>query len=275
MRAFQQARGLVETAECDAGTWQALVEATWKLGDRHLYLRSPMLRGDDIADLQRRLGVFGFDAGRIDGIYGPDTQRALSEFQRNVALNPDGICGHETYRALRRLSPRTATGHGIAAVREGMTLRDNVAVVDARLMIGHEQACGPLARHVARHLRHCGADVVTTDHPEASHQAVEANRFDARLFLSLDTRVPECVAFYGVPGFESVGGRQLAENLVEQLASCAFALPEARPMRLPILRETRMPAVAVSLGVVPPVRTVEVAAALGCAVEHWFSTKLH
>ena len=101
---------------CDESTWQALVESSWSLGDRPLMLRSPNLRGDDVGELQRRLSRLGFDAGRIDGIFGPDTHRALSEFQRNCGLTADGVCGVETARLLeesaderRRLSDLMAT----------------------------------------------------------------------------------------------------------------------------------------------------------------------
>ena len=71
----------------------ALVEAGYRLGDRSLYLHSPMMRGDDVADLQLRLGGLGFDAGRIDGVFGPDSARALLDFQRNTGLATDGIAG--------------------------------------------------------------------------------------------------------------------------------------------------------------------------------------
>ena len=54
-------------------TWSALVESGFVLGDRLLYLRRPILRGDDVAALQHRLNRLGFDAGREDGILGPET----------------------------------------------------------------------------------------------------------------------------------------------------------------------------------------------------------
>jgi len=44
------------------------------------------LRGDDVAELQVRLAQFGFNPGRIDGIFGVLTEEALNEFQRNCAL---------------------------------------------------------------------------------------------------------------------------------------------------------------------------------------------
>src|SRR3954453_10791041 len=56
---FQTRRGLPHTGVCDEATWRSLVEAGYRLGDRLLYLRSPMLRGDDVAELQRQLGTLG------------------------------------------------------------------------------------------------------------------------------------------------------------------------------------------------------------------------
>jgi peptidoglycan hydrolase-like protein with peptidoglycan-binding domain len=61
VRAFQVARGLDGNGVCDLQTWTAIVEAGYQLGDGLLYLRRPMQRGDDVAELQRRLGMLGFD----------------------------------------------------------------------------------------------------------------------------------------------------------------------------------------------------------------------
>ena len=79
---FQEARGLPADGVCDRVTWMALVDASWELGDRTLYLRVPNLRGDDVAELQRQLGRLGFDPGRVDGIFGPNTTAALELGQR-------------------------------------------------------------------------------------------------------------------------------------------------------------------------------------------------
>ena len=45
-------RGLDATGIVDQRTWSALVEAGYTLGDRPLYRHSPMLRGDDVLELQ-------------------------------------------------------------------------------------------------------------------------------------------------------------------------------------------------------------------------------
>src|SRR5205085_7699443 len=89
VRAFQDQRGLRVDGICGPETWGALIESGFELGDRLLYLSGPMLRGDDVEELQRRLNVLGFDAGREDGILGPETETALRQFQRNAGTTSD------------------------------------------------------------------------------------------------------------------------------------------------------------------------------------------
>ncbi|NNN22723.1 MAG: peptidoglycan-binding protein, partial [Acidimicrobiales bacterium] len=96
IRLFQASRNLEVDGICGPNTWASLIEASWKLGDRLLYRRQPMLRGDDIAELQKQFNMLGFDTGRIDGIFGDATLSALTEFQRNVGLRSDGVVGPRT-----------------------------------------------------------------------------------------------------------------------------------------------------------------------------------
>jgi N-acetylmuramoyl-L-alanine amidase len=255
VRAFQEGRGLRPDGRCDDQTWAALVEASWSLGDRLLYHRSPNLRGDDVAELQRRLGRLGFDAGRVDGIFGPLAEHALKEFQRNVGLHPDGICGYETVHALHRLGDRVA-GPPVASVREEELLRQAPrTLAGRRLVVGQLGSIGVVGRAVAKALRRAGATVITLDEPDPSAQAQAANRFAADAYLGLaPTEGSVSVAYYAVPGFESIGGRHLAELLHHRLAQVvAVATDGPQGMRLTVLRETRMPAVLCELG---PVATI-------------------
>jgi N-acetylmuramoyl-L-alanine amidase len=272
VRAFQRVRGLRDDGVCDHHTWSALVEANWRLGDRLLYQRAPNLRGDDVADLQGRLGSLGFDAGRVDGIFGPATARALEEFQRNVGLPVDGICGFETVQALHRLGGRE-TGQPVAAVREAEHLRHATpTLAGKRIVVGHEGGLGALARAIGRALRHEGAAVIVVDEPEGSGQATAANRFGADVFVGLAAASGEgFVAYYGVPQFESVGGRRLAGLLADAMVERLGWHLDARGMRLPALRETRMPAVVCE---VPAQRAVldasaQVSEAVTAAVTAW------
>ena len=83
--------------------WQTLVDATYSLGDRTLYLRIPHFRGNDCRELQHILGTLGFSAGDEDGVFGAATEAALRSFQQNMGLPNDGICGAFTYQTIRNL----------------------------------------------------------------------------------------------------------------------------------------------------------------------------
>ena len=51
-------------------------------------------------EIQRRLQALGFSPGPLDGIDGPQTRAAVTEFQRANGLTPDGIVGPITTAAL-------------------------------------------------------------------------------------------------------------------------------------------------------------------------------
>ncbi|MGB9112602.1 MAG: peptidoglycan-binding protein, partial [Acidimicrobiales bacterium] len=123
--AFQSEHGLPQDGSCDSHTWAALVEAGYRLGSRTLYRRRPMLRGDDIAELQRRLSRLGFDCGAIDGIFGDDTVQALTEFQRNVGLRADGVFGRRSLEEIERMSARDGATGLVTPVRERLAIVRN------------------------------------------------------------------------------------------------------------------------------------------------------
>ena len=250
LRAFQQARGLRADGRCDSDTWAGLVEASWRLGDRLLFLTAPNMRGDDVAELQSRLGRIGFDCGRVDGILGPDTDTALRDFQGNCGLLVDGTCGPVTLRAIERVSKQTGTGPGVATVRERDRLRSTSSSLRGlRVVIGHFGGMSALTRALTRDLRLCGASVIAVDEPDARAQAAAANNFAAHVYLGFESQPDEAgrVAYYAVPEFESAGGRSLAERLATGLASPADLESIPHGMRLQVLRETRMPAVLISV----------------------------
>jgi peptidoglycan hydrolase-like protein with peptidoglycan-binding domain len=101
---YQDIHGLKKTGEPDLPTWNELLVSGYKLGDRLLYERQPAFRGDDVAELQNRLNSLGFDAGREDGFFRVETAQALREFQRNMGLSSDGICGTNSINAITRVS---------------------------------------------------------------------------------------------------------------------------------------------------------------------------
>lgn len=267
LHAFQHARGLPVVDRCDDECWKALVEATWKLGDRLVVLTSPNLRGDDVVELQSRLNRLGFDCGRVDGIFGPRSARALIDFQTNCGLPADGVCGANTVRMLDRVIGQTGSGPGVGAVRERERLRrDQGGLHEVRVVVGQFGGLSTITRIASREIRSQGAQVMSLDEPDALVQARAANQFGAQVFIGFEgvAHAPSRVTFYRVPTFESVGGRTLADCLTSELGRCGLEFDEPVGQRLSVLRETKMPAVLCSLG---PVRTaVDAAADIGAAV---------
>jgi N-acetyl-anhydromuramyl-L-alanine amidase AmpD len=82
------------------------------LGDEHVRehdrLKAPTqnptlkkgARGYQVKRLQRLIARQGFDQGAPDGIFGSDTAAALKKVQKAHGLEPDGIAGPLTWRAL-------------------------------------------------------------------------------------------------------------------------------------------------------------------------------
>src|SRR4051795_7891039 len=97
VRHFQQIRGLSVDGRVGEETYRALSEARWSLGDRLLH-HDPVrrMRGDDVTNLQDRLHELGYDAGPVDGVFGPETESGLRAFQRDYGLTSDGTCGPAT-----------------------------------------------------------------------------------------------------------------------------------------------------------------------------------
>ena len=249
---FQAERGLSVDGICDIATWTALVEAGWRLGDRLLHHTSPNMRGDDVVELQGLLTRLGFDCGRVDGILGPDTVRALTDFQRNAGLPDDGVCGADTARALAIASRQSGSGPGVVSVREIVDLTSgDRSLSRLRVVVGHVGGLSALARQVTQALRQRAASVSIVDLPDPVAQAAAANRFAAHCFVGFEATetATNTLHYFAVPSFESTGGRALATHVAHAVT---------RPlrtedvtllgMRLPVLRETVMPAVLWRIG---------------------------
>ncbi len=206
-----------------------------------------MTRGEDVADLQLRLGTLGFDSARVDGIFGPATEDAVGEFQRNAGIVYDQVCGPDTVAALRRLEGRAGSST-IAAVRERITVTTNSNDLSTmRIVIGSPGPGDLLSNHLAALLTPMCEDVTVAD-GDPSTQAALSNDLEADLFIGLEYAATDEIEarYFSVPGFESYAGRSLAETFVRQLPATGFGM--ARGMRLPVLRETRAPAVSLRLG---------------------------
>jgi N-acetylmuramoyl-L-alanine amidase len=236
---------------------------------------APNTRGDDVAELQATLGRIGFDCGRVDGIFGPRTASALEDFQRNSGLLIDGVCGPITVRALQILARQTGTGPGVSTLRELEALTSTArALTDLRVVVGQFGGLNSLSRRLVQALRQRSATVAASDEPDAAAQAAAANRFAANVYIGFEATVESdsSIHFYAVPQFESAGGRLLATEIARECAERIEGFtPAVSGMRLPVLRETRMPAVLITLGDVQ--RVVDhipyLVASVVAALESW------
>ena len=235
-----------------------------------------MLRGDDVADLQQRLCSLGFDTGRVDGIFGDATVRALAEFQRNAGLPADGIMGGATLHELLRLQSRYDEPELVSSVRARAALRHAPPTLRGRhVAVGESGGLGSVSGALRRRLTLEGVLVTELHHPDDAMQAKEANGMGVDVFvgLRLAPSVPACrTAFWSGTHDESPGGRRLAE-LIQQAVPEALGVDDAgaHGMSLPILRETRMPAVVVEVGPTTTVveRATSLAGALVSALGLW------
>ena len=278
VRAFQQQRGLPSDGIVGEDTWRSLVGASFRLGDRTLYLTHPPMQGDDVRELQRRLNRLGFDAGYDDGLFGGQTDEAVRDFQLNAGLDVDGIAGPSTFDLLGRLH-RHHQAAPAYAVREREALRrpTRQSVAGARVMIDPSHGrddpgvLGPygvpehevmwqIAAAMEGQLAARGAHVVLsrgpTTSPTPSERASHANQEDVEAILSIHandhrTSVANGVAghYFGSDLYVSDRGRALAETVVDRIVT-ATGSPHLRthPSTASILRESRAPAAVIEVG---------------------------
>lgn len=246
VREFQAQRAIRIDGIVGPETWSALVESGFSLGDRLLYLRSPNLRGDDVAQLQRTLNRLGFDAGREDGILGQESGAALREFQRNSGLSVDGIAGPATLDAFARVEVMAAGS--VASVRERDELRRPARLLDRRIYVAVDPGFDQIGTPLGRALIGFGAQVMLdVSGADDSALAERANRWRSDLFLAVrsgDDPAWQCL-YYASGAFRSERGFHTAHLVGEELNRVVH--PDASDAiagtAYSVLRETRMAAV--------------------------------
>jgi len=278
VRDLQQRRGLPADGVVDHETWQVLVATSYRLGDRLLFRTRPALRGEDVRDLQLRLSRIGFDAGTADGVFGPDTERAVLAFQSEAGLATDAIVGPETLEQLRRLH-RDHHAAPVSMARERSQLRrqGRVDLIGARILL--DPANGPavpgviapdgtpeheitwaIATLAEGRLSALGASTLLSrgpnTSPDASERAAVANDADVEVIVSIGLNRGDSprtsgatASYFGTGSYVSELGRALADRLLARTVE-ALGTPDCRshPAAVSILRLSRAPAVVIEPG---------------------------
>lgn len=250
---FQKDKGLNADGIVGPASWRSLYEAGYRFGDRLLFLRRPMLRGEDVSELQSRLNSLGFEAGKIDGIFGPETEKAVLEFQNNRALAEDGKVGPAVVTEIQ-LVTRGDMKKGRETIREREWLRRlPPSVAGARIYLDAECRTEDEARTAwdaasgaaLRIQEQGGLPVMSRSHdaklPERL-RARRANRLGADLIIAfqVNTQGENCVFYFASPHSQSEVGEKLANSVAARIGGRVEGRASA------LLKETRAPAVIVS-----------------------------
>lgn len=271
VQSLQRKRGLPADGIVGPMTWRAIVEAGYSLGDRPLSLRGPMVRGQDVAELQRLLNRIGFDAGKEDGILGTLTHKAVLAFQHDRCLAEDGIVGPVVVRELG-LVGRAIASTGRHQVEElqwlrgrprsvaGLTVYLDPACRDSDEALGSWEAATAAAESFADLGAHPVFSRAIDTSPADRVRAQRANRSGAQLVIGFALPHHEAPAVYsfGSEQSHSLAGKHLAVAVGRQLDLPALL------RSVPILRETAAPAVLVE--------TTPLDHRVGTAVSHALET---
>ncbi len=240
---FQAQRAIDVDGICGPQTWSQLVEAGHRLGSRLLYLQVPALRGDDVAELQRLLTTLGFPMGHIDGIHGEPTASAMVDFQLNAGLVPDGVCGSVTIDFLHRVANRFGGSADITRLREQHKFSISSHRLNGyKILLAETGGLDAIVASLRRNLTDAGAEVLSAHHPDWGNHARQANSFGADFCIGVEIREgTSSICHFLGDHFESPTGKQIGQVISSNLQDL-FPGITSTGMRLPLLRETQMPA---------------------------------
>ncbi|OQA21055.1 MAG: Sporulation-specific N-acetylmuramoyl-L-alanine amidase [Actinobacteria bacterium ADurb.Bin346] len=275
VRKFQQDRGIDATGKVDAQTWQELLDAGYRVGDRMLYLKNPPFRGDDVRTLQLWLKTLGFYKYKENGIFCDKTHKALIEFQKNMKIHVDGILGGSTLRHFNNLKRiiDSRKSSNYPAVKEYLKIKEKGAfkiifdygenISDSSESLNYFKdkiyICKSVAGFCRDILTRAGVESsVTVNEEDNSSIFLEdriktANRSNADILVSLnlgfscdgDANGSSCYYFEGMRSY-SVPGKVIANLIQDNLIKYLSVLDcRVHGANYTILKETVMTAVLI------------------------------
>ncbi len=285
LRTFQQRRGLLVDGVVGPATYQALRDASYRLGARTLtfQMAAPMT-GDDVATLQLRLQDLGFYRDLVDGVFGQATHDALMSYQSEYGLSADGICGPATLRSLQFLGTRVTGGSPHALTERELVRRSGPRLAGKRIVLdpglggtdpgqavpspydGDElltqaDIAWDITTRLEGRMAATGMETILTrgrrNSPTVAERAHTANAFGADLMISIQvghhsSPRPNGVAtfhFGNAHGSSSMIGSILSGFIQREIvARTALRDCRSHARTWDILRLTRMPVAQVDVG---------------------------
>lgn len=262
IRSFQQHRGLLVDGVVGPQTWRQLEHCRYRLGDRVLrYDPVRQMSGDDVSALQFQMRTLGIYTDVIDDTFGPRTEEALKELQRDLGLTPDGACGPATLRAIDLIRRRPSGGNPYAlgesawVSSQGSSLAGKLIVIEA--LSSKDDVAADIARRLEGRLAAVGSDSLMLI--EGEYEPTFPDKVSSHLVVSIGVDHTESPRPNGLATFYygtredaadvSPLGSKLADLIRRELLSRTDMLDgRSHPRTWASLRQIRAPKVQVDVG---------------------------
>ena len=109
----------VETSDVTQGTQTAQGKS---VSVEPAVTQAPSLEKPSAQDIQEALKGAGLYEGKIDGILGPNTRKAIEDFQSQNSLKPDGKVGPKTWEKLGTYLAQTPSTAAAPVTDQGSSL---------------------------------------------------------------------------------------------------------------------------------------------------------
>jgi len=143
LKEYQRKVGLPVTGICGEAEWNKMLDKEEPIIPKPSEPKKPTLRigdkGDEVEMLQQRLVDLKYTSvGKVDGSFGPKTDGAVREFQKDNKLTVDGVVGSKTWAALETAQPKTTTTYAFTlkrVLKRGVEDGNDIKDVQKRLIV--------------------------------------------------------------------------------------------------------------------------------------------
>ena len=152
VKQFQRRNHLTVDGIVGPVTWGVLdrvtsSETTNSTNNRLLFLQRPFMQGDDVKTVQSIVNA------TVDGIFGPETERLVRQFQQRNNLVVDGIVGPATWNALSISNGAQNINRRLLTLRTPFMTGDDVRQVQRALNVTVDGIYGPLTERAVRNFQ--------------------------------------------------------------------------------------------------------------------------